>query len=69
MVTGATGNIGARVVRGLLALGHRPRVLSRDAAKARNMFGDDVDYAIGDLSDEDTRDILLPAPRTRGAAR
>lgn len=51
-VTGATGNIGARVIRGLLALGARPRALVRDAAKAHGLFGDDVDYAIGDLSDE-----------------
>jgi uncharacterized protein YbjT (DUF2867 family) len=52
IVTGATGNIGGRVVRGLLALGARPRVLIRDLAKAQGLFGADVDYAVGDLSDE-----------------
>ena len=51
LVTGATGNIGARVVNGLLARGSRPRVLVRDAGKARALFGDCVDYALGDLSD------------------
>lgn len=59
MVTGATGNIGARVVRGLLALGYRPRVLIRDAAKAHGLFGDGVDYAVGDLSDEDSLDAAF----------
>jgi uncharacterized protein YbjT (DUF2867 family) len=51
LVTGATGNIGARVVNGLLARGSRPRILVRDADKARASFGDRVDYAVGDLSD------------------
>jgi uncharacterized protein YbjT (DUF2867 family) len=63
MVTGATGNIGARVVRGLLALGHRPRVLIRDAAKAHGLFGDDVDYAVGDLSDEASLDAAFAGAR------
>jgi uncharacterized protein YbjT (DUF2867 family) len=51
LVAGATGNIGARMVNGLLARGWRPRVLVRDADKARALFGDRVDYALGDLSD------------------
>ncbi len=51
LVTGATGNIGARVVNGLLARGFRPRVLVRDAEKARARFGDRVDYVVGDLAD------------------
>ena len=52
LVTGATGNIGARVANGIVALGQRPRVLVRDAAQARAWFGDRVDYAVGDLADE-----------------
>ena len=51
LVTGATGNIGARVVDRLLAKGARPRVFVRDAGKAGWGFGDRVDVAIGDLSD------------------
>ena len=51
LVTGATGNIGARVVSGLVARGERPRVLVRDADKGRALFGDRVDYAAGDLAD------------------
>lgn len=52
LVTGATGNIGARVTRGLIALGERPRVLARDLQRARSLFGEAVDYLVGDLSNE-----------------
>ncbi|HEX4407047.1 MAG TPA: NAD(P)H-binding protein [Polyangia bacterium] len=51
VITGATGNIGGRVVTRLIALGERPRVLARDAAAARARFGDRVDVAVGDLAD------------------
>ncbi len=51
LVTGATGNIGGRVLDRLLAKGARPRVFARDAEKARARFGDRVDVAVGDLSD------------------
>jgi uncharacterized protein YbjT (DUF2867 family) len=51
LVTGATGNIGGRVVEQLIAEGLRPRVLVRSAAKARALFGDRVDLVVGDLSD------------------
>lgn len=52
LITGATGNIGARVVNKLLALGQRPRVLVRNEAKARALFGERVDVVAGDLGDE-----------------
>lgn len=51
LVTGATGNIGSRVVERLLARGERPRVFVRDADKARARFGDRVDVHVGDLAD------------------
>jgi uncharacterized protein YbjT (DUF2867 family) len=51
VVTGATGNIGSRVVDRLLARGARPRVFVRDAAKAHARFGGRVDVVIGDLAD------------------
>jgi (4-alkanoyl-5-oxo-2,5-dihydrofuran-3-yl)methyl phosphate reductase len=51
LVTGATGNIGGRVVDRLFAKGARPRVFARDTGKARLRFGDRVDVAVGDLSD------------------
>jgi uncharacterized protein YbjT (DUF2867 family) len=52
LVTGATGEVGSRVVELLLERGERPRVFVRDAQKARTRFGDGVDIAVGDLSDE-----------------
>src|SRR5277367_6508030 len=51
LITGATGDIGSRVVKHLLALGARPRVFARDARKSRERFGDRVDVAVGDLAD------------------
>src|SRR5262249_10660516 len=49
LVTGATGDVGGRVVERLLQRGHRPCVFVRDAEKARSRFGDRVDTFIGDL--------------------
>src|SRR5580704_5222810 len=51
LITGATGNIGGRVVEGLVARGERPRVFVRDPARARARFGERVDIAVGDLAD------------------
>jgi uncharacterized protein YbjT (DUF2867 family) len=51
LITGATGDIGSRVVRFLLRRGERPRVFARDGRKARVRFGDRVDVAVGDLAD------------------
>jgi uncharacterized protein YbjT (DUF2867 family) len=51
LITGATGNIGSRVVARLLERGERPRVLARDGAKAQARFGDRVDVVVGDLAD------------------
>jgi (4-alkanoyl-5-oxo-2,5-dihydrofuran-3-yl)methyl phosphate reductase len=54
LVTGATGNIGGRVVDRLLARDERVRVFVRDADKAIRRYGDRVDVRVGDLSDADT---------------
>jgi len=51
LVTGATGNIGSRVVERLLRRGERPRVLVRDAAKGARRYGDRVDVRVGDFDD------------------
>ena len=51
LVLGATGNIGPHVVAELAALGERPRVLVRDAARARSLLGADVDVVAGEMSD------------------
>lgn len=50
LITGATGEVGSRVTQLLLQRGIRPRVLTRDASRARAQFADHVDIAVGDLS-------------------
>jgi uncharacterized protein YbjT (DUF2867 family) len=57
-VAGATGGVGQLVVARLLADGYAVRALCRDEAKARQMFGDRVELAIGDLRQPET---LTPA--------
>jgi (4-alkanoyl-5-oxo-2,5-dihydrofuran-3-yl)methyl phosphate reductase len=59
LITGATGNIGGRVVDRLLAKDARPRVFARDAEKARQRFGDPADVALGDLSDPSSLERAL----------
>jgi uncharacterized protein YbjT (DUF2867 family) len=51
LITGATGEVGSRVVEFLLQRGERPRAFVRDASKARGRFGELVDIAVGDLGD------------------
>jgi (4-alkanoyl-5-oxo-2,5-dihydrofuran-3-yl)methyl phosphate reductase len=51
LISGATGDVGSKVVKQLLARGVRPRVFARDAAKARAMFRNCVDVFTGDLGD------------------
>jgi uncharacterized protein YbjT (DUF2867 family) len=50
LITGATGNIGGRVVERLIARGERPRIYVRDERKARARFGHSVEIAVGDLA-------------------
>jgi (4-alkanoyl-5-oxo-2,5-dihydrofuran-3-yl)methyl phosphate reductase len=54
LITGATGNVGGRVAEQLIARGHRPRLLVRDAARARARFGSLVDLISADLSNAQT---------------
>ena len=51
LITGATGDVGSKVVELLLHRGYRPRIYVRDAEKARSRFGDRVDIFVGDLAD------------------
>jgi len=51
LITGATGDVGSKVVNRLLAKGHHPRVFVRDQRKARQQFGDAVQVFPGDLAD------------------
>jgi uncharacterized protein YbjT (DUF2867 family) len=59
LVTGATGNVGSLVVDRLLALGHRPRVFVRDEGKARSRYGDQVEVAVGDLTEPPSLEAAL----------
>lgn len=54
LITGATGNIGGRVVDRLLARGDRPRILVRDRRKAQSRFGDRTEVIVGDLGAADS---------------
>jgi (4-alkanoyl-5-oxo-2,5-dihydrofuran-3-yl)methyl phosphate reductase len=54
LITGATGEVGSRVVNHLLQRGIRPAIFARDLAKARTRYGDRVDIRPGDLSDNDS---------------
>ena len=49
LVAGATGGVGQEVVEQALAKGYNVRALVRDEAKARMLFGDRVQYAVGDV--------------------
>jgi len=54
LITGATGEVGSRVVNGLLSRGIRPAIFVRDLAKARARYGDSVDIHVGALADHDS---------------
>jgi uncharacterized protein YbjT (DUF2867 family) len=51
LVTGATGNVGPRVVAELRDLGVTVRAFVRDADRAATILGDGVEIAAGDFSD------------------
>lgn len=53
-VTGATGFIGASIVRELLKEGFHVRVLARHGSDRRNLHGLDVEIVEGDLLDPDS---------------
>jgi uncharacterized protein YbjT (DUF2867 family) len=52
LITGATGDVGSKVVGSLVGRGERPRVFVRDKLKACAEFGDRVDVHVGNLADE-----------------
>jgi uncharacterized protein YbjT (DUF2867 family) len=49
LVAGATGGTGQEVIDQALQKGYRVRALVRDEAKARMLFGDRVQYVVGDV--------------------
>jgi uncharacterized protein YbjT (DUF2867 family) len=51
LITGATGDVGSKVVNHLLQRGNRPRIFVRNAQKAQALFGHRVDIFVGDLGE------------------
>lgn len=51
LITGATGDVGSRVVRQLIERDNRPRILARNPEKARALFGQCAEICVGDLAD------------------
>ena len=56
LITGATGFIGRRLTRDLVAQGERVRVLARSRNKAEELFGDHVEIIAGDVTDANALD-------------
>lgn len=51
LVTGATGKVGSRLAKRLVASGDQVRALVRDRERARSILGDTIDLVLGDLLD------------------
>lgn len=51
LVTGATGNVGSALVAELVAKGDPVRAFVRDARRAAEQLGDDVELSVGDFED------------------
>lgn len=54
LVTGATGHVGAHLVRALVERGQSPRAFVRDAERAARVLGPDIHLAVGDFADRDS---------------
>ena len=59
LITGATGDVGSKVVELLIRSGERAKVFVRDAQKARLRFGDCVDVFVGDLANPESLRVAL----------
>jgi uncharacterized protein YbjT (DUF2867 family) len=66
-VIGATGRVGSAVVQRLLASGSDVRVLVRDPAKARQLFGDGPGLTVVHVSLADTAAVAAELARSRTA--
>ncbi|MEH2311479.1 MAG: SDR family oxidoreductase [Nostoc sp.] len=60
LVAGATGGVGQLVVGKLLEKGLKVRVLTRNAAKAEEMFNQRVEIAVGDIRQPATLPAAMP---------
>jgi NAD(P)H dehydrogenase (quinone) len=59
-VVGAAGNTGSAAVQELLAFGENPLCVVRNAEKARQVLGHDVDTAVADADDREALKRALP---------
>ena len=59
LVTGATGNIGAPLVRELIAGGHKVRAFVTDLAEAKQKLGDKVELVKGSFADKASLDAAM----------
>jgi (4-alkanoyl-5-oxo-2,5-dihydrofuran-3-yl)methyl phosphate reductase len=59
LITGATGDVGARVVRQLITRGISPKIFVRNAEKARTLFGQCPEIHVGDLADRATTRLAM----------
>lgn len=59
LVTGATGNVGSLVIKGLVAGGHPARAFVTDEAEARKALGPEVELAKGNFDDTASLDAAL----------
>jgi uncharacterized protein YbjT (DUF2867 family) len=59
LVTGATGTVGAHVVRALQRRGTPARAFVRDPEKATRLLGPDVELAVGDFDDHASLDAAV----------
>ncbi len=68
LVVGATGQTGRLLVRDLAAAGYTVRAFSRSETKARELLGDEVEIAVGDVkSEESVRAAMLGVDRVVSA--
>lgn len=51
LITGATGDVGARVVRQMISRNIRPRIFVRSSDKAQDLFRQAAEIRVGDLAD------------------
>jgi len=57
LVVGATGTVGSKVLRQLVAAGERARALVRDREKAGERFGEQIELVVGDLDQPETLQV------------
>ena len=64
LLTGATGTTGSPTVAQLRAMNRPFRIMSRDVARARRQFGEDLDYVEGDFARPETLDAAFEGIET-----